>query len=81
MKDQPAYPHRIDCDKDRNRMFDQYSGLTKREAYAIAAMQGMLSHATRYKPRNGAPSNWHDALAQEAVEIADALLAALEATK
>jgi len=43
------------------------------------ALQGMLAHSTRYRPRPGAPENWHDAIAQEAVQLADAMLKALEA--
>lgn len=46
---------------------------TKRDLFAFAALQGMLAHPTRYRPRAGAPSNWHDAIAQEAYEIADAM--------
>ena len=53
-------------------------GLTKREQFAMAAMQGMLSHATRYKPRDGASVNWHEAISEEAVQLADALLAELD---
>lgn len=52
--------------------------LTKREQFAIAAMQGMLAHATRYKPRGGASENWHEAISEESVQLADALLAELD---
>jgi hypothetical protein len=51
-------------------------GMSVRDSFAIAAMQGMLAHATRYKPRPGAPANWHDAISVEAYEIADAMLKA-----
>lgn len=47
--------------------------VTLRDLFAFAALQGMLAHPTRYRPRRGAPSNWHDAIAQEAYEIADAM--------
>lgn len=47
-----------------------------RDAIAIYALQGMLAHATRYKPRPGDPENWHDAIAKEAYEIADAMMRA-----
>lgn len=50
-------------------------GMSKREVFAMAAMQGMLAHPTRYRPRPGAPSNWHEAISEEAYEIADAMLA------
>lgn len=53
-------------------------GLTKREQFAMAAMQGMLAHATRYKPREGASENWHEAISEESVQLAGALLAELD---
>jgi len=55
--------------------------ITKREYIATAALQGMLAHSTRYRPRPGAPENWHDAIAQEAVQLADALIKALKEAK
>lgn len=50
--------------------------MTERDDLAKAAMQGMLAHSTRYRPRAGASDNWHDALAEEAYQIADAMLRA-----
>lgn len=47
----------------------------ERDLFACFAMQGMLAHSTRYRPREGAPANWHEALAEEAYQIADAMLA------
>lgn len=47
-----------------------------RDGFAKSALNGMLSHPTRYKPRPGAPADWHAAIAEEAYEIADAMLAA-----
>lgn len=45
----------------------------RRYEIAKSAMQGMLAHSTRYKPRN--PNmNWHIAIAEEAKELADALI-------
>lgn len=52
-------------------------GLTKRELFAAMALQGMLSHPTRYKPREGSSNNWHEAISEEAVQIADALITEL----
>ena len=52
---------------------DVTGGLTRREYFAAHALQGMLAHSTRYRPREGAPENWHDAIAKEAFEIADAM--------
>lgn len=51
-------------------------GMSVRDAMAIAAVNGMLAHSTRYRPRVGAPENWHEAIAEEAYQIADAMLAA-----
>jgi NTP pyrophosphatase (non-canonical NTP hydrolase) len=39
------------------------------------ALIGMLAHPTRYKPRPGKSANWHEAIAEEAYEIADAMAA------
>lgn len=52
----------------------------RRDDNARAAMRGMLAHSTRYKPRPGAPESWHDAMAQEAYEIADAMERARQST-
>jgi hypothetical protein len=50
-------------------------GLGVRDHFAGLALMGMLAHSTkRYKPRVGAPENWHDAIAEEAYEIADAMM-------
>lgn len=47
---------------------------------ARAALNGMLAHPTRYKPRSVIESGlyWHDAISKEAYEIADAMLKARE---
>ena len=45
-----------------------------REMYAAFAMQGMLAHATRYRPPGNYKGHWHDFLAKEAFEIADAMV-------
>lgn len=54
------------------------SDMTLRDAAALRALQGMLAHSTRYRPRPGTPENWHDAIAQEAFQIADAFIVARE---
>lgn len=47
---------------------------------AVIMAQGMLAHSTRYKPREeDAHMHWHDALAAEAFDIADALARAAAA--
>lgn len=51
------------------------AGMTIRDRIAIEALGGMLAHPTRYKPRN-AFQHWHEAISEEAYEIADAMIAA-----
>lgn len=46
---------------------------TLRDDLAIAAIQGMLAHSTRYRPLN-ANTPWHEAMTNEAYQIADAAL-------
>lgn len=48
--------------------------MSRRQWLAGMAMHGMLAHATRYKPREGRSQNWHEALSEEAHEIADAMI-------
>lgn len=50
-------------------------GLTIRDYSAIEAMQGMLAHPRPYKPRKGTSKNWHEAIAEEAYRLADAMIA------
>jgi hypothetical protein len=45
-----------------------------RDEIAIEALNGMLAHSTRYKPREGAYVDWHYSIAKEAYELADAML-------
>lgn len=82
--DKPAYPsgeayksqsipggNWVECKKGA-----LHNGLTKREMFAMAAMQGILTSETedwRHKEK--------ESLAAAAVEYADALLAELEKTK
>lgn len=49
-------------------------GMTLRDYFAAKALNGMLAHATRYLPRPGASADWHVAIAEEAYELADAVL-------
>ena len=49
----------------RNRLRDFFAG---------CALEGMLAHSTRYQPIHGLP--WHEEIAVEAYEIADAMLKA-----
>lgn len=45
-----------------------------RDNFAASALTGMLAHTKRYMQRDGDPENWHDAIAKEAYEIADAMI-------
>lgn len=53
-------------------------GMSLRDRIAIEALGGMLAHATRYRPRDNEDrgKHWHDAIVSEALDIADAFLAA-----
>lgn len=62
--------------EDNVGAFYPHEGMTLRDYFASKAMRGMLAHATRYRPRPGASSNWHEAMSEEAYEIADAMLKA-----
>lgn len=71
--DLPAMPICYDA-----RMMAAYSrgeslGMTKREMFAIAALQGLASESGRYE----SPSD----MAHDAVKLADALIEELERTK
>ena len=55
-------------------MYDNEFDNELRDKIAIAALTGMLAHSTRYRPRPGAPADWHQAIAEEAYEIADAMI-------
>ena len=65
------------ADSGAFKAVERISGLKKREMFAMAAMQGLLSSGATYK---GSTTNRH-LLAADAVAHADALLAELEATK
>lgn len=69
----PAFPF---TEKDGGgNHFHSYMGMTLRDYAAIEALHGMLAHPTRYKPRSGASANWHEAISEEAYQIADAMIA------
>lgn len=55
--------------------WSNHSGLSKREYFAIRALQGMLAHNTRYNPRSQDKLlHWHSVIAKESCDLADALL-------
>lgn len=67
----PAFPVLVPVDYQFAEV-----GMSLRDYAAIKAMQGMLAHSTRYRPREQDKHlHWHEALAKEAHEIADAMLA------
>lgn len=51
--------------------------MSLRDRIALEALGGMLAHQRRYKPREvDCDLYWHQAIAKEAYELADAMLAA-----
>lgn len=79
-KNQPAFPIQIEYDKrvdggGTKKAIKDWLGMSKRELIAAMAMQGLCS--TAYNPGGGNQLNSLN-LAHKAVEIADALLVALE---
>lgn len=54
-------------------MFLPKEELSVRDRFAMAALEGMLAHSTRYKPREEG-ANWHWSIAKEAYELADAMM-------
>jgi hypothetical protein len=69
----PAYPVTLDWDDVQKKVIPTTSkpGLTKREAFAMAAMQGIIAES------GGGPPD----VAHRAVAMADALLIELEESK
>lgn len=70
----PAFP--CHTNPRPGHLTDAPQGMTLRDYFAGKAMEGMLAHATRYRPRADAPEDWHVAIAEEAYELADAMLRA-----
>ena len=69
-KDEPAYPHQqIDSDGHHHATD---SGLTKREVFAKAAMQGMLANPHVFAEMS------KEKIVPESIKFADALLKELE---
>ena len=54
----------------RSHMVDR----TDWKGFYKAALTGMLAHPKRYKPKENAHKDWHYAIAEEAAEIADAMV-------
>ena len=68
----PAYPRTYEVHTDWESAREASAGLSKREAFAMAAMQGICAHTGTYGS-GGSPGD----IGARAVEVADALLAAL----
>lgn len=71
--DEPAYPTIIERDHPMGPIAVKCGGLTKREAFAMAAMQGLLAY--------GIDTGNYAQLASDAIKHADALLAELAKEK
>ena len=70
---QPATPISITRGKGNYQETEFYKGLTKREAFAMAAMQGLSANSDGYTPHD-----WESKIARTSVVIADAFLKELE---
>jgi len=84
MKNEPAFPqHRVqksNLDKDTIH-YDLVGGLTKREYFAAAALQGMLSNGDLsdvFNENNTPAEEVPKLVAECSIEIADALIEKLE---
>lgn len=75
-KNKPAYPVTVDWDDVQKKTFTttEKQGLTKREMFAMAAMQGLLNHSNNHWMKNITPEGY----AKKAIELADELLKQLE---
>ena len=71
--DKPAYPTNA-------RMHSDAQGMTKREAFAMAAMQGIIAGFDPETKCNGCyiPASEYPLLMSQAVQLADELLKQLE---
>lgn len=69
----PAFPTGEKLDNSGRIEHYMVAGATLRDYFSAKALQGMLAHMTRYQPRDR-NQNWHDAISQEAYQLADAML-------
>lgn len=75
----PAHPTLVFARDGKSKNFreQRWPGLSLRDHFAGQALNGMLAHATRYRPyEKDRGLHWHEAIAIEAYELADAMLAA-----
>ena len=86
-KDMPAFPESVAVGMSDDFVQSGFSGLTKRELFALGAMVGMLANpqqtaelyitADKFKEL-GADFDMNKCVSKEATDLADALLEALE---
>jgi hypothetical protein len=76
----PAFPRPASTDEANTccGVFYDQEGMSLRDWFAGQALNGMLAHSTRYRPLPTASQNWHEAISEEAYQIADAMLAERE---
>ena len=76
----PAFPSVLFRQEPTENWYSD--GMSFRDRVAIEALGGMLAHSTRYKPREiDSDLYWHQAIAKEAYELADAMIATRSETK
>lgn len=76
--DTPAMPTALtEYTPDGKEYTQEYEGLTKREMFAMHAMQGLLSDSD-YADSYETAKEWRKNVSEAAVEFADALLKELE---
>ena len=68
--DMPASPIEFCYDTDEGTTHEMFTGLSKREAFAMAAMQGMSSRPEFY----GQSTDYPEVIAGSCILLADALL-------
>jgi hypothetical protein len=70
----PAFPQ-----LQENRVIHvSASGMSLRDAAALAALQGMLAYGVGFRPAETPDLHWHNVVAREAWAVADAFIAARE---
>ena len=79
--DLPAMPSGVLQDSHNCGEYPLNTGLTKREQFAMAAMQGLLSGQNGSANLYESAPDWVRNVSEASVEFADALLAELERTK
>ena len=79
--DLPAMPCGVLQDGHNAGHYPLNTGLTKREQFAMAAMQGILSGAMGDSALHETPEEWVKDVVESSAEFADALLAELERSK